>query len=59
MWDLVFDFLENSLKKDGDIGFSLGLSVREKSQVERGGIYTIPETYVEAADLLPTSVLDD
>jgi hypothetical protein len=58
MWDLVFDFIENSLKKDGDFGFSLGLSVREKSQVERGGIYTIPDTYLEATDLLPESILD-
>jgi hypothetical protein len=59
MWDQVFDFLENSLRKDGEIGFSLGLSVREKSQVERGGRSTIPETYVEAADLLPASSQDD
>lgn len=58
MWDLVHDFLLESLKEDGDLGFSLGLSVREKSQVERGGIYAIPETYVEVADLLPASSLD-
>jgi hypothetical protein len=59
MWDLVYDHVQRSLKQEGDIGFSLGLAVREKSQVERGGIYAIPDTYVEVADLLPASSLDD
>jgi hypothetical protein len=60
MWDQVHEYLKDSLDRDGGIEpFSLGLSVREKSQVERGGIYTIPDTYVEAADLLPASSLDD
>lgn len=58
MWDLVYHYLERSLKEDGDIGFSLGLAVRERSQVEHGGIYSIPDTYVEVADLLPASSLD-
>jgi hypothetical protein len=59
MWDLVYDYLQRSLKQEGDIGFSLGLAVREKSQVEKGGLYSIPDTYVEVADLLPASSLDD
>src|SRR5262249_28719246 len=58
MWDLVYNYLERSLKQEGDIGFSVGLAVREKSQVERGGLYSIPDTYVEVADLLPASSLD-
>jgi hypothetical protein len=58
MWSLVHDNLEESLKRDGGIGFSLGLSVREKRQVEKGGIYAIPDTFVEDADLLPASSLD-
>lgn len=59
MWDLIFDFLQRSLQQQGDIGFSLGLIVREKSQVQRGGSYAIPDSYVEVADLLPASSLDD
>jgi len=59
MWDLVYNYLERSLKQEGDIGFSVGLAVREKSQVERGGLYSIPDTYVEVADLLPASSLDE
>lgn len=55
MWDKVFDSLEAKLKSGGDIGFSVGLSVRERKQVEQGGMYTIPESYVDAADLLPAS----
>jgi hypothetical protein len=58
MWSLVHDHLEQSIKRDGDIGFSLGLSVRERRQVEQGGIYAIPDSYVEVADLLPASSLD-
>ncbi len=58
MWSLVHDYLEESLKRDGGIGFSLGISVRERRQVEQGGIYTIPDTFVEVADLLPASSLE-
>ncbi len=38
MWDQVHEYLKDSLDRDGGIDpFSLGLSVREKSQIERGG----------------------
>jgi hypothetical protein len=47
MWVRVWDHLEKSLNPDGGIGFSLGLSVREKQQVEQGGIYSIPDDYME------------
>jgi hypothetical protein len=57
MWVKVFDALQDKLKPGGDIGFSVGLSVRTRTQVEQGGMYTIPEGYVDAADLLPASSL--
>jgi len=52
MWGRVVDFLDQSLQPDGDIGFSVGLSVRESKQVEEGGMYSIPEGYVEEEHLL-------
>jgi hypothetical protein len=52
MWGRVFDYLEKSLKPGGDIGFSIGLSVRTQEQVDRGGMYAIPEGYVEEELLL-------
>lgn len=58
MWDKVDDSLQAKLKPGGDIEFSLGLSVRQRKQVEQGGMYTIPESYVNAADLLPASSLN-
>jgi hypothetical protein len=51
MWVRVWDHLEKSLEQDGDIGFSVGLSVRERQQVAQGGMYSIPDSYVEE-DLL-------
>jgi hypothetical protein len=47
MWVRVWDFLARSLKQDGDLGFSVGLSVRDRQQVEQGGMYSIPEDYIE------------
>jgi hypothetical protein len=58
IWDKVYDYLHDALKKEGDTGFVVGHLVRERSQVERGGIYGIPETYVDVADLLPASMLE-
>jgi hypothetical protein len=52
MWGRVVDHLDQSLKPGGDIGFSIGLSVRERKQVEQGGMYAIPEGYVEEELLL-------
>jgi len=59
MWNEVFDHLEEALNRGADIGFSLGLSVREKKQVERGGMYSIPEGYVDEEELLPSASLSD
>jgi hypothetical protein len=47
LWVHIWDHLAKSLKEDGDIGYSLGLSVRDQQQVEQGGIYSIPDEYRE------------
>jgi len=59
MWDQVFQHLEKALNHGSDRGFSLGLSVREKKQVEQGGMYAIPEDYEDAEELLPSTSLTD
>jgi hypothetical protein len=58
-WALVSDFLEKELAKGPDIGFSLGLSVRDWAQVNQGGAYSIPQGYIDHRELLMTpSVVD-
>ena len=52
MWLQVWNHLEESLKNGGDIGFSVGLSVRDSKQLEHGGMYAVPEGYVEEELLL-------
>jgi hypothetical protein len=52
MWSQVFDHLKRSLNEHGDIGFSVGLSVREKKQVAQGGMYSIPVGFVSEEELL-------
>jgi hypothetical protein len=59
MWNEVFQHLEKSLNHGSDRGFSLGFSVREKKQVEQGGMYSIPEAYVDAEEILPATSLTD
>jgi hypothetical protein len=59
VWNELFDHLEKTLNRGADIGFSLGFSVRERKQVEEGGMYSIPEGYVDASDLLPGTSLTD
>jgi hypothetical protein len=59
IWDQLFDYMEKELKHGPDIGFSLGLSVRERKQVEQGGMYSIPEEYVSVEELLPSPTLTD
>jgi hypothetical protein len=56
MWVRVWDYLQESLKQDGDTGFSVGLSVRERQQVQQGGMYCIPEGYIEEDLLVGSSV---
>jgi hypothetical protein len=59
VWNELFDHLEKTLNRGADVGFSLGFSVRERKQVEEGGMYSIPEGYVDASDLLPGTSLTD
>jgi len=51
MWIQVIDYLEQSLNQGGDIGFSIGLSVREREQVEHGGMYSIPDGFIDEEEL--------
>ena len=52
VWVRVTDYLEHSMKQQGDIGFSIGLSVHTFDQVAKGGRNSIPEGYVEEEILL-------
>jgi len=52
MWVRVWDFMENSFKSGPDIGYSVGLSVHERDQVNQGGAYSIPPGYVDHKELL-------
>jgi hypothetical protein len=52
MWTQVFDYLEQSLNQGDDIGFSIGLSVRERRLVEHSGAYSIPDGFVSEEELL-------
>lgn len=52
MWVRVTDYLEHSLQRGGDIGFSIGLSVRTFDQVAQGRSNSVPDGYVEEEILL-------
>ncbi len=58
MWLRISDHLEKSLQRDGDLGFSVGFSVRTFDQVARGGPNSIPEGYVEAEILLGPGIIE-
>jgi hypothetical protein len=47
MWARVTDHLDQSMSRDGETGFSIGISVRTFDQVAKGGSNSIPEGYVE------------
>jgi hypothetical protein len=55
MWVQVYDYLEKSLSSGPDIGYSIGLSVRSWDQVKQGGMYSIPDSYVDEEELLNTT----
>jgi hypothetical protein len=59
VWVQVWDHLENSLKSGPEIGFSVGLSVRDWNQVNQGGAYAIPPGYVDHKELLLTPSVTD
>ncbi len=58
LWMRVWNHLEKSLKEGGDTGFSVALSLAERGQVEQGGVYSIPEGFVEEEHLMNTVVHD-
>jgi hypothetical protein len=51
IWAEIVDYLDQSLNQGGDIGFSIGLSVRERAQVERGGAHSIPNGFMDEEEL--------
>jgi hypothetical protein len=57
MWVRVWDHLEKSL--GSDMGYSVGLSVRNWAQMNQGGMYSIPEGYVDVQELLMDAALAD
>jgi hypothetical protein len=54
MWARVSEHLEKALANGPDIGYSVGLSVRDWSQVNQGGAYSIPHGYVDHKEVLLT-----
>jgi hypothetical protein len=52
VWLRVWEFLEAFLRQGNDIGFSVGLLVRDGKRLEQGGTYSVPEGYVEEELLL-------
>jgi hypothetical protein len=55
MWERAWNHLQTSLASDADSGYSVGLSVHDWDQVNQGGIYSIPKSYIEEEELLPSS----
>ena len=59
MWIQVVDHLEQSLNQGGGIGLSVGLTVRERKQVEQGGVHSIPAGFVSEEDLFLNPTVAD
>jgi hypothetical protein len=59
MWARVFDHLEQWLKTGPDIGYSVGLSVRNHDEVNQGGADSIPLGYMDYKDILATPSVTD
>jgi Flavin containing amine oxidoreductase len=55
MWERVWDHLKKSLASEGDAGYSVGLSVHDWEQVNQGGTYSIPKSYIDEEELLPSA----
>jgi hypothetical protein len=55
MWDRVWDHLKGSLASEADGGYSVGLSVHDWEQVNHGGTYSIPKSYIDEEELLPSA----
>ncbi len=54
MWEQVWAHLKRSLPLVAASGYSVGLSVHDWEQVNQGGIYSIPKSYIDEQELLPS-----
>jgi len=59
MFERAWDHLKRSLALAADPGYSVGLSVHDWEQVNQGGIYSIPKSYIDEEELLPSRRLAD
>jgi len=54
MWERIWDHLKRSLPVAAAPEYSVGLSVHDWEQVNQGGIYSIPKSYIDEQELLPS-----
>jgi hypothetical protein len=59
MWERAWNHLKTSVASDADSGYAVGLSVHDWQQVNQGGIYSIPKSYVDLEDLLPSASMTE
>jgi hypothetical protein len=55
MWERVWNHLKRSLASDTESGYSVGPSVHDWEQVHQGGIYSVPKSYIDEEELLPSA----
>ena len=55
MWERVWNYLKRSLASETAVGYSVGLSVHDWEQVNQGGTHSIPKSYVDEEELLPSA----
>jgi Flavin containing amine oxidoreductase len=55
MWERVWDHLKTSLAAEAEPGYSVGLSVHDWEQVKQGGTYSVPKSYIDEEELLPSA----
>lgn len=53
VWNELDDHLEEIRKELAETGFYIGYLVRDRKQVEHGGIDSVPRSHVDIEDLLP------
>lgn len=52
LWGRVLEHMERELAKGPDLGYSVGLSVRDWNQVNQGAAYSVPPGYIDYNELL-------
>jgi hypothetical protein len=55
VWERVWNELKKSVAWESSAGYSVGLSVHDWAQVNQGGIYSVPESYIDEKELLPSA----